>query len=106
VEGEAPKKSEDVALVVAASEDGEALGVVRKRGEELEGAVLRKAHEGQPIHGELVRLTPRDEPLLYDVDVIHSPRERDQGGPAQVANDAYRKGWDRLFARKKRALPS
>jgi hypothetical protein len=101
---DAPKKQEDVALVVGASEGGDALGVIRKRGEELEAAILRRAEEGQPIHGELVRLAPRDTPLVYDVEVIHDARaDGERTGPARVANDAYRKGWDRLFAKKRRA---
>lgn len=104
----APEKSEDVALVCGASEDGEALGVLRKRGERVEAAVMRRAVEGQPIQGELVKLTPREEPLLFDVESLYTPPTAaalpaDAGRPAQVASDRYRKGWDRLFKRKKPA---
>ncbi len=94
------KSSEDVALVCGASPEGEKLAVLRKRGERVEAALMHRVADGQPIHGELVRLKAREEPSLYDVEVIHeAPRDAD--GPAQVASDAYRKGWDRLF--KKRA---
>ena len=101
-------KRDDVALVCGASPDGETLGVLRKRGENVEAAVLRKATEGQPLHGELVRLTPRDEPMLFDVDVVYDARSQEPApargaGPAKVSTDKYRKGWDRLFKRTSRA---
>lgn len=103
------KKDDDVALVFGATEDGETLGVLRKRGERVEPALVRRAMEGQPIHGELVRLTARDEPLLYDVDVVYDARTDDAAaeapaGPAQVATPSYRKGWDRVFKKKPRTL--
>jgi hypothetical protein len=103
-----PKKEEDVALIYGASADGDALGVLRKRGDHVEAAVMRKAQEGQPIHGELVKLSPRETPLLYDVEVLHDGRAADaelepRGRPAQVATKKYRDGWDRLFARKRSA---
>ena len=71
-----PKKKagEDVALVWGKSDDGETLGVLRKRGDAIEPALVKKAREGEPIHGELVRLSPRDEPNLYDVEVLHDAR--------------------------------
>lgn len=101
-----PKKKagEDVALVWGKSDDGETLGVLRKRGDAIEPALVKKAREGEPIHGELVRLSPRDEPNLYDVEVLHDARrsearDSEAAGPAQVASSAYRKGWDRLFKR-------
>lgn len=105
-------KDDDVALVLGASEDGETLGVLRKRGDAVVPAIVRKAEEGKPIAGELVRLSPREEPLLFDVDVLYDgrPEERrqDEGaGPAQVATEAYRKGWDRLFKKsRRRAAPN
>lgn len=103
-------KDEDVALVVGASEDGATLGVLRKRGDAIEPAIVKKAEEGKPIAGELVRLSPREEPLLFDVDVLYDGRAEDAdegGGPAQVATEAYRKGWDRLFKKsRRRAAPN
>lgn len=99
-------KADDVALVCGATEDGSSLGVLRKRGERVEAAVMKRAVEGQPIHGELVKLTPRDEPLLFDVETLYEPppdASEATGRPAQVASDRYRKGWDRLFRRKRPA---
>jgi len=102
---------EDIAMVVAASADAQQLAVLRKRGEELSTAILRPAKQGQPLHGELVRLRPREgERNLYDVEsIFQGPRDRagDRGRPAQVATDEYRDGWDRLFkARRPAPQPS
>lgn len=101
-----PKRAdEDVALVVGATDGAEKLAVLRKRGERVEAAVLSKAEEGKPIHGDLVRLSPREEPMLYDVETLHEAPKTERTGPAQVASEAYRVGWDRLFAKKRsRAL--
>lgn len=87
-----------MALVWGSSADGKTLGVLRKRGERVKPGLIRKVSDGQPIHGELVRLKPRQEPHLFDVEVLHDARpQKEQTGPAQVASDAYRRGWDRLF---------
>ncbi len=101
-----PKRAdEDVALVVGATDDAEKLAVLRKRGERVEAAVLSKAEQGKPIHGNLVKLSPREEPHLYDVETLHEAPRTDRAGPPQVATEAYREGWDRLFAKKRpRAL--
>lgn len=75
---------------------------------------MRPMEEGKPLHGELVRLAPRSEPNLYDVEVLHDARaaitptddvdraepSADRRGPAQVATDEYRRGWSRLFAKR------
>lgn len=102
--------AEDVALVCGASEDGDTLGVLRKRGDRVEPALLKKAVEGQPLHGELVRLTARDEPMLFDVETLYAPPATSEptdasgsrSGPAKVTTKAYRRGWNRLFSTRKR----
>ena len=61
--------------------------------------------EGRPLHGELVRLKAREESgRLFDVEVLHKAKpepQRTAPGPAQVATDAYRKNWDRVFAKNR-----
>ncbi|MCA9609362.1 MAG: hypothetical protein KC619_27365 [Myxococcales bacterium] len=110
-----PKRPDDVALVLGATEGAEKLAVLRKRGDKVEAAVLAKAEEGKPVHGDLVRLSAREEPHLYDVETIHEAPKPDasttptptgaRSGPAQVASPAYREGWDRIFpAKRRRAL--
>ncbi len=102
----------DVALVVAKDADG--VHILRRRSEDapLEAGLLRPMREGKPIVGEVVSLTQRqDLPMLYDVksefgagadgaadtDDVRSPGD----GPAQVASDAYRKGWDAVWGRRR-----
>ena len=104
VESEPP----DIALVLGASDDGQRVGVLRQRGDEAQLAVLEKAEEGRPLHGDLVRLRAREEPHLYDVETVFAaPRAapRATSGPAQVASSRYRSNWGRVFARRP-ALPS
>ncbi len=89
----------DVVLVHSPTEDGQGYRVIRQRGGEIEVGAVRPLEEGKPIHGEIVRLKAReDSPVLFDVDVQHgitAPR----AGPAQVATEKYRQGWDSIFAR-------
>lgn len=113
IPAEKTQTTEDVVFVHGRSDDGKKLAVLRKRGDAVSAAVLTEATEGKPLHGELVRLRPRDgAPALFDVDVLHgaSPdpeteRARDvSAGPARVATTAYRDGWDSIWGeRAKRA---
>ena len=104
-------RGHDVAFVHGVTEDGAGLRVLRSRPDRLEQAVLRAAKEGQPLTGELVRLTPRKEsPLLWNVEVLYGKRDDQaaesagaqdaRSGPAQVATDAYRRNWDAVFRSK------
>jgi hypothetical protein len=104
-------KSEDVALVCGVSQDGQGLDIIRKRGERLEAGTVRRLEEGKAIHGEVVRLKPRENaPFVCDVEVeVEVPaRERAPAaltsGPAQVATETYRKNWDAIYGRKQRSL--
>jgi hypothetical protein len=90
----------DVVLVYGRSEDGNGYDVLRQRGDALEAGTMRPLNEGKPIHGEVVRLKAReDSPVLYDVDVQHDARPS-TGGPAKVATQEYRQGWDSIWAKK------
>jgi hypothetical protein len=103
--GEGEKKS-DVLLVGPPTGDGEGFKVLRRREETLEVGELRNVKEGKPIHGDLVKLTPREgEERLFDVDVIVPKKalaaDTQRKGPAQVATDTYRDNWDQIFAARK-----
>ena len=107
------KKKTDVLFVGPRTEDGEGHKVLRKRDESLEVGELRDVKEGKPIHGELVKLTPREgEDRTFDVDVLHAKKETatdgPRKGPAKVTSDAYRDNWEQIFASKKQkpALPN
>lgn len=108
VGAEAPSGGDDVALVCGVSSDGEGLEIIRKRGERLEAGTVRRLEQGKPIHGEVVRLKPREQsPLLCDVEVeLPAPRAHAApqltSGPAQVATDSYRKNWEAVYGRSKK----
>jgi hypothetical protein len=92
-------KPVDVLYVHKPCESGEGYRVLRQRGERLEVGEIRSMREGQPIHGQVVRLTPRQESdRLFDVDVlVDSPKSLSRGGPPQVASDRYRRNWETIF---------
>ena len=96
----------DIALVCGKDQHG--THILRRRSEDapLEVGLLRPLREGKPIEGEVVSLTPRDEaPMLFNVkSELADPRPRPtEDGPAQVATDAYRKGWDAVWGGRRRA---
>jgi hypothetical protein len=107
-QGQPPeKKREDVVWIHGRSGDGEALNVVRKRGDEISLGQMRRAEEGKPLLGDLVSLTPReDAPQLFDVEVLHESTAARAEGPANVSSPAYRKGWAEVFGAKKRRAAS
>jgi hypothetical protein len=122
-------RKEDVVLLHSPAESGEGIRVVRKRDDSIELGELRPMREGQPIHGEVVRLTQREEhALLFDCEVVvpsqarkeakaqapeaeakrEEPREREptamqHKGPPRVTSDAYRGGWELIFGGKRRS---
>jgi hypothetical protein len=112
--GDKPRKTtakqsaaEDKVLIRGVSADGEKLAVLRARGDRVEAGVVSKVKEGEPLHGELVKLTPHPEfPLLCDVEVAYAGAQGNapklsHGGPAQVASDSYRANWDAIFSKKR-----
>jgi hypothetical protein len=99
--------SGDIAMVFG--KDANGVHILRRRSEEapIEAGLLRPMREGRPIQGEVVSLTQRqDLPMIYDVrSEFGAPTETDDrqtgDGPAQVASDAYRKGWDAVWGRRR-----
>jgi hypothetical protein len=98
---DAPVK--DVVLIGPPTSDGAGLHVIRAREERIETGELRAIKEGQPITGEIVTLEPRkDNPRVCDVTDSFKPPPGTSlalahKGPANVATDAYREGWDEVF---------
>jgi hypothetical protein len=93
----------DVALVCGKDERG-GVHLLRRRSEDspIEAAVAEPLTEGRPIAGEVISMRRRDDvPFLFDVTTeLDAPGERGPGdGPAQVATDSYRKGWDAIWGR-------
>jgi hypothetical protein len=93
----------DIALVFDRTEDRQGFHILRRRGEDqpVEIGTVRPLREGAPIEGEVVSLEPRkDMPLVCDVKVQVDARRPTTAGPAQVATDAYRSGWDAIWGRR------
>lgn len=120
-------REQDVVLLHSLTESGDGIRVVRKRKDTIELGELRPMKEGQPIHGEVVRLTQRAESeRLFDCEVMvasQTPKEPStpavaaaggapkalaakepaavqHKGPPRVATDAYRGGWDAIFGKR------
>ena len=104
-----PKPFQDVAAVFGKDERG--LHILRRRGEDgpVETGIVQPLEEGKPISGEVISMRRRDDvPFLFDVTTqVPAPKvettETTAGGPAQVANDSYRKGWDAIWGRRPRS---
>ena len=95
-----PTPLEDVALVCGKDEHG--LHILRRRSEDgpIEAAVVQPLAEGRPITGEVISMKPRpDFPFLCDVKTELPPPAgpRAANGPAQVATNSYRSGWDAIW---------
>jgi hypothetical protein len=99
------KRDPDVAIVCGVSDDGQSVDIIRKRGERIEAGTVRRLEQGKPIHGEVVRLRPREHfPMICDVEVeVPAPGQPEASastsGPAQVATETYRKNWDAIYGR-------
>jgi len=99
------RKKRDVALVLDQTEDRGGYQILRhRRGtNEVELGSIVPLEEGRPIQGEVVSLTRREDvPFLYDVETeLPDPRGRERRpvsqGPAQVATDDYRRGWEAIW---------
>lgn len=105
-----PSPAADVVLLGPPTADGQGIHVLRAREERIEAAELRQLREGQPVSGEIVTLKPRPEnPRICDVASSYTPpassasppssgaSPSSRKGPAQVASQAYREGWDEIF---------
>lgn len=107
-----PAPKEDVVFVHGPAEGGEGYRVIRKRDDSIEVGEIRAVKEGRPLHGDLVRLTPRKEhERLFDVETVIARSEAapalGHAGPAQVASDAYRDNWEAIFGvREEPGLPN
>jgi hypothetical protein len=93
------KPSDDIALLTGPTEDQKGMRIVRFREESVSLGEVRPVEEGKPIHGEIVALRPRSgaPPFVRDVETVMAAPSRDRDGPAQVANEAYRSGWEATF---------
>jgi hypothetical protein len=105
-----PEPLEDVAAVCG--KDARGLHILRRRSEEspIEAAIVAPLVEGKPLSGEVITLRPREDlPFLFDVTTEFSPEptapSTSAAGPAQVATDSYRRGWDAIWGQRSRSGP-
>ncbi|MDB4945520.1 MAG: hypothetical protein JWP97_5054 [Labilithrix sp.] len=99
----------DVVLLGGPTADGGGIHVLRARNEQIETGELRALEHGKPITGEVVTLKPREgSPRICDVTdsfetkpaglrALGAAPRTGHKGPAKVATDAYRQGWDEIF---------
>lgn len=109
------RPSQDLVLVGGPSAHGAGADVLRIRDGRIETGELRALKEGQPVIGELVKLSSRPEhERLFDVEVLargaqpksDTPALPPRKGPAKVSTDAYRSGWDAIFGKPRDDQPN
>ena len=97
---------EDVVLLSGPTADGAGIRVLRAREGRIEAGEVRPLEEGKPLAGEVVTLRAREgAPRVCDVEVHYAPKASDRAreskrsasGPHQVASDAYREQWQKIF---------
>ena len=96
-------------LFVHGRSEGGSYRVVRSREQRIEVGEMSVPRDGQPIVGELVKLHPTEEhEQLFECETIAEAPvpKRASHGPAQVANEAYRSGWDMIFGASTSVDPS
>jgi hypothetical protein len=110
-----PNSPTDVVLLAGPTEDGAGIRVLRARhpGAPIEAGELRPLEEGKPLAGEVVTLKPRaGAPRVCDVLVHYAPKSSERAseaksassGPRQIASDAYRDQWQKIFGTRARTL--
>jgi hypothetical protein len=106
-----PRPLGDVAVVCG--KDAQGLHILRRRSADgpIEAAVAQPLAEGRPITGEVISMRRREDlPFLFDVkteldvsdvsdgsDVSDNPSSSSTDGPAKVATNSYREGWDAIW---------
>jgi hypothetical protein len=95
-------------VAVVCGRDEEGVHILRRRSEDgpIEAGVAQPLVEGRPIAGEVISLRRRDDlPFVFDVKTeLEGPGADGPpaagDGPAQVATDSYRRGWDAIWGRR------
>jgi hypothetical protein len=104
----------DVALVIDRTEDRGGYRILRRRHPDsaVELGTIRPLEEGRPIEGEVVSLRPREDvPFAYDVKTeleahAGTGRRLTEDGPAQIATEQYRRGWDAIWGHSSSEKPN
>jgi hypothetical protein len=99
----------DVAIVCG--KDSRGVHILRRRSEDgpIEAGLAQPLTEGKPITGEVISMRRRDDlPFVFDVNTeVPAAASPDAAGsldgPAQVATDSYRRGWEAIWGGRSRA---
>jgi hypothetical protein len=89
-----------VVLPLAHNEKGDFRGLVLDKSG-IRATEFTRIPDGAPIMGEFVAISPREGSPLLDAEYVKAsgtPQRR--AGPAMVASDAYREGYDRIFGKR------
>lgn len=101
-------------IAVVCGKDAQGLHILRRRSEDgpIEAAVAQPLAEGRPIRGEVISMRQREDvPFVFDVQTELDSADSQGGkpehgkpetrpakdGPAQVATNSYRAGWDAIW---------
>lgn len=95
------KAKRDVALI-GPVKDGKASALrFKDRGDgkvEVEQGAIVPLKDGETPMGDVIALTPDEgHAPFYKVEVVAESPVKSHPGPANVATEAYRKGWERTF---------
>ena len=98
-------------MAIVCGKDEQGLHILRRRSEDapVEAGVAQPLAEGRPITGEVISMRQREDlPFLFDVKTeLDGPdAAAATDGPAQVATDSYRKGWDAIWGRRRKGSAS
>jgi hypothetical protein len=97
-----PKKppvcpGEDQLVIGGAPDESGHVPYVRHTADhEIEAGVMRPVQEGEAIDENSFRLEHRSGPIY----AVKPVSEGDRKGPAKVASDAFRSGWDNIFGKR------
>jgi hypothetical protein len=100
-------------IAVVCGKDAQGLHILRRRSEDgpIEAAVAQPLAEGRPIRGEVISMRQREDvPFVFDVKTeletgdpaSHAEGAETKDGPAQVATNSYRAGWDAIWGSRPR----
>jgi hypothetical protein len=101
-------------IAVVCGKDAQGLHILRRRSEDgpIEAAVAQPLTEGRPIRGEVISMRQREDvPFVFDVKTEletgdptggHAESSETKDGPAQVATNSYRAGWDAIWGSRPR----
>jgi hypothetical protein len=97
--GQMDKSTDDVAVLTGPTPDKKGMRIVRFHEDTVSVGEVRPVEDGKPFYGDLISLSRREgaPPFVRNVEVVvEGPKYR--GGPAQVATDGYRQGWEATFS--------